>query len=189
MRCLCGSEYLIVEGSLDELTRSGDRRRRDTDRGDFSLGGPAPLSQSPFLSDVVEPITIVFTMSFDDGGSQGLRFADARGTVRNVCLENTLVWADEPKVQEGHHNILLNSFYPHGDQAQRVPISGVEERALLGLLERWASRDPDAMELERRYRRYNAREISMDAFWEGLSDRHHLIQTAVSILFTLRARN
>jgi hypothetical protein len=30
--------------------------------------GPAPLNQSPFLRDVVEPITIVDAMSFDDGG-------------------------------------------------------------------------------------------------------------------------
>ncbi|AGA28664.1 hypothetical protein Sinac_4476 [Singulisphaera acidiphila DSM 18658] len=40
--------------------------------------GPAPLSQSQYLRHVVEPITIVESMSFDDGGSTGLRFRDAK---------------------------------------------------------------------------------------------------------------
>jgi hypothetical protein len=151
--------------------------------------GPAPLDQSPFLSDVVEPITIVDAMSFDDGGSRGLRFADARGAVRDVCLEDTPAWEDGPNILEGHHNIIMNSFFPHGDRARRVPISGAEERALLGLLERWASQDPDAKELERRYELYERREIGIEAFWEGLAERHHLKETAVSILRVLRARN
>jgi hypothetical protein len=151
--------------------------------------GPAPLDQSPFLRDVVEPITIVNAMSFDDGGSKGLRFADARGAVRDVCLEDTRAWEDDPNVLEGHHNIILNSFFPHGDRARRVPISGAEERSLLGLLERWASQDPDAKELERRYGLYERGEIGIDAFWEGVPERHRLKETAVSILRALRARN
>ena len=151
--------------------------------------GPARLNQSPFLRDVVEPITVVDGMSFDDGGSKGLRFADARGAVRDVCLEDTRVWEDDPKVLEGHHNIILNSFFPDGERARRVAISGVEERALLGLLERWANRDADAKELERRYGLYERGEIGVDAFWKGLPDRGRPKETAVSILRALRARN
>ncbi len=102
---------------------------------------------------MVEPITIVDGMSFDDGGSKGLRFADARGAVRDVCLEDTRVWEDDPNVLEGHHNVILNSFFPRGERARRVAISGVEERALLGLLERWAKQDPGTKELKRRHGR------------------------------------
>jgi hypothetical protein len=151
--------------------------------------GPARLDQSPFLCDVVEPITIVDGMSFDDGGSKGLRFADARGAVRDVCLEDTRVWEDDPKVLEGHHNVIMNSFYPRGERAKRVPISGAEERALLGLLERWANQDPDAKELERLHGLYERGEIGVDAFWEGVPDRDRRKETAVSILRELRARN
>ncbi|WP_337177120.1 hypothetical protein [Paludisphaera sp.] len=151
--------------------------------------GPAPSPQSPFLRDVVEPITIVDAMSFDDGGSKGLRFADARGVARDVCLEDTRVWEDDPNTLEGHHNIILNSFFPHGEEARRIPISGAEERALLGLLERWASRDPDAKELERRYGLYERGETGIEAFWDGLPERRRPKETAVSILRALRARN
>ena len=149
--------------------------------------GPAALDRSPFLRDVVEPITIVEGMSFDDGGSRGLHFVDARGSVRDICLEDTRIWEDDPKVLEGHHNIILDSFFPRGDRARRVPISGVEERAVLGLLERWASQDPDAKEVERRYALYERREIGLSAFWEGLPERYRKKETAVSILRTLRA--
>jgi hypothetical protein len=151
--------------------------------------GPARLGQSPFLRDVVEPITIVDAISFDDGGSKGLRFADARGTVRDVYLEDTRVWEDDPNVLEGHHNLILDSFFPRGERARRVPISGVEERSLLGLLERWARQDLDAKELKRRYGLYERGKIGVDAFWEGLPERHRLKETAVSILRELRARN
>jgi hypothetical protein len=151
--------------------------------------GPAPREQCPFLRDVVEPITMVDAMWFDDGGSKGLRFADARGTMRDVCLEDTRVWEVDPNVLEGHHNIILDSFSPDGKRARRVPIGGAEERALLGFHERWARRDPDAKELERRYGLYERGEIGFDAFWEGLQERHRLKETAVSILRELRARN
>ena len=150
---------------------------------------PAGWDRSPFLRDVVEPITIVDAMSFDDGGSKGLRFADSQGIVRDVCLEDTRIWGSNPNVLEGHHNVILNSFFPHGRRARRVPISGVEERALLGLLERWGRRDTDATELERRYRLLERGEISSDAFWDGLPERSRLKETAVSILLELRARN
>jgi hypothetical protein len=102
--------------------------------------GALPLGRSPFLRDVVEPITIVDGMAFSDGGSLGLRFQDARGVVRDICLEDTRIWEDDPGILEGHHNVILNSFFPGGERARRVPVSGDEERALLGLLDRWAQR-------------------------------------------------
>lgn len=151
--------------------------------------GPVPLHRSSFLRDVVEPITIVNAMSFDDGGSQGLRFKDARGVLKDVCLEDTRVWEDDPVALEGHHNIILNSFFPRGEGAQRVPVSGVEERALLGLLDRWARQDPNAMTLEQRHELHERGQIDLDDFWKGLSGEHRVKGIAVSILRELRSRN
>jgi hypothetical protein len=146
--------------------------------------GPAPLNQSTFLADVVEPITIVSGMSFDDGGSQGLRFKDAQGVVRDLCLERTL------SVEREHpETLVLNSYVPAGDHAWRVPRHGIEERATLGLLERWASQDRDAQELDRRYQLYESGAIGVEAFWEGIPDHARVKETAVSIMRTLRARN
>src|SRR5258708_5700563 len=71
--------------------------------------GPLPLSRSPFLRDVVEPISIVEGMAFSDGGSLGLRFQDARGVVRDICLEGTWVLEDNPGITEGHHNVIVDS--------------------------------------------------------------------------------
>jgi hypothetical protein len=145
-----------------------------------SARAPTLMDQCPFLRGVVEPIIVVNAMSFDDGGSKGLRFADSRGVQKDVCLENTL---------GGQRNVVLNSFVPRGDRGQRVPIAGVEERALLGLLERWARQDHDAMELERLYELYERGQIDLIAFWDGLPAACRLKETAVSILRELRARN
>ncbi len=141
------------------------------------------------LEAVVEPITIVAGMSFDDGGSQGLRFRDASGVVRDICLEDTRVWEDDPSVLEGHHNIILNSFSPRGEGARRVAIAGVEERQLLGLLDRWARRDSDAKLIETRSEQYDRGEIDLEAFWKDLPAEARTKSTAVSILQELRRRN
>lgn len=140
----------------------------------------ASLKPTPFLREVVEPITIVDSMAFADGGSEGLRFADARGKARDICLEDSL---------SGQPNLVLDSFLPDGERARRVPIAGVEERALLGLLERWARQDPDARELERRHALYEDGKLSIDAFWKGLPERDRVKGVALNILRRLRERN
>ena len=147
------------------------------------------MSRSPYLADVVEPIAIVEGLSFDDGGSQGLRFKDALGHVKDICLEDTRVWEDDPSVLEGHHNISMNSFFPRGEKARRVPVSGVEERALLGLLDRWVRQDADARLVWERYERYQQGTIGIEAFYEGLSAEQSRKLTAVSIWRQLRERN
>ncbi|MFO0960609.1 MAG: hypothetical protein U0800_24770 [Isosphaeraceae bacterium] len=138
---------------------------------------------------MAEPITIADAMSFDDGGSMGLRFEDAQGAVKDICLQNSLAWEGDPKSDAGHHILVLNSFFPDGKRARRVPVSGGEERALLGLLERWASLDSDAQELEKRFEALERGELSSDDFWKDLPDQARLKEVAVSILRALRARN
>ena len=148
--------------------------------------GPAPLAASPRLRDVVEPITIVLGMSFTDGGSQGLRFQDARGKIWNLSLKRFAFYNPEPPPV-----IVFGSFSPGSDEPRDdwAPISGVDERALLGLLERWAANDPHARELERRYGLRKSGQITSHDFWVGLPDDVKIKAYAVSILRKLRARN
>src|SRR4051794_10563190 len=88
-----------------------------------------------FLRSIMEPVTMTDAMSFDDGGSQGLAFRDAARTVRYVCLLNKL---------DGERNLLLGSFFPTPSRGCKVPVGGPEERAFLGLLERWLRQDAEA---------------------------------------------
>lgn len=148
--------------------RSGSRR------------GPASLSESPYLRGVVEPITIVESMSFDDGGSLGVRFRDAKGVDRDVCMLDTL---------DDRTNVVMGSFWPRHDGTRLIPISGVQERALLGLLDRWAHRDPDGQELLRRTELWEQKKLRTDDFTIGLSDSQREKLHAMNMLRRLRDRN
>ena len=133
---------LVVLGSWFAWSRPHDRHGL----------GPAPLNQSKFLADVVEPITIVSGMSFDDGGSQGLRFKDAHGVMRDLCLESMLSHDEDNRPEE---RLSLNSFHPgrRGMRAWRGTHSWNRGARFTppGMLERWATRQEpcDAQELER----------------------------------------
>ena len=149
--------------------------------------GPAPLDRSPFLRDVVEPITLLDAISWDDGGSKGIRFRDARGTVRLVCLENGPLFGDE-NGDELPPIVVFGGYAPRAEGSRRVPIRGVEERALLGLLDRWARGDATAAELDRRVTaRYAGRPVG--EITAGLADDAGVTLIAVAILAKLRARN
>jgi hypothetical protein len=101
-----------------------------------------PLDRSRYLRDVSEPISFDSGISFDDGGSLGLVFKDSKQVKKAVCLENDL---------EGNQYLVLGSYTP--DENKRVPMSGDEERAFLGLLQRWLRRDPEAQEWSDRLER------------------------------------
>jgi hypothetical protein len=98
--------------------------------------GPVPLDRSMYLRDVTEPITIIKGLSFSDGGSLGISFQDARGVTKDVCLESLAFSPDAEISSEPYGCVVMNSFVPSRDG--RVLVSGDDERALLGLLERWA---------------------------------------------------
>jgi hypothetical protein len=102
--------------------------RRGTDHSQI------PLLHSEYLKDVVEPISMVIGISWDDGGSKGLVFKDSRQIIRSVCLLDNL--ADE-------QNLIFGNYVPDHD-AKRIPIGAPEEKAFLGLLERWYRQDPEA---------------------------------------------
>jgi len=154
----------------------------------FRPGDPVPLSASSFLRDVVEPIAIVGAMSFDDGG-KGIRFKDAQGVERDVCLAEPGLERFSLGDPDADPVLVLDSFFPTGDRAWRVPISGPEERAVLGLLDRWAAADSDAQELERRHDLLARNQLTIDDFWAGMPEKSRLKEPAVSILRVLRSRN
>src|SRR5262245_32096758 len=120
---------LIVLGllSLAILGWTASRRRIDPAR--------VPLSQSEYLKDVVEPISMVVGISWDDGGSHGLVFRDSRQVTKSVCLLDNL---------EGERNLILGTYVPDSRGKRTLPLGGPEEKAFLGLLERWYRQDTDA---------------------------------------------
>jgi hypothetical protein len=148
--------------------------------------GPAPSAAIQELLDVVEPITIVLGVSFTDGGSIGFRFQGARGKTENLSLKRFAFYPPEPPAV-----VVFGSFSPGSDVHHDgwASISGVDERALLGLLERWAADDPHARELERRFDLVKSRRLTVHDFWAGQPEDVEFKAYAVSILRTLRSRN
>ena len=102
--------------------------------------GPVELSRSKYFRTIAEPVVMTKGISWDDGGSTGLRFVDARKVNWEVCLESSLELAEAPGGSKGPHNLTINGFSPDDPGSHRAPISGIDERALLGLLERWSDR-------------------------------------------------
>lgn len=93
--------------------------------------GPVPLARSVYLHGLVEPIRMERGVSYSDGGSLGLRFLDARGTSRSVCLAKPL--------DTGLVYLVLGSDSDTGARGWSVPLTSDEARALLGLLDRWSA--------------------------------------------------
>ncbi|MFO0889124.1 MAG: hypothetical protein U0790_08285 [Isosphaeraceae bacterium] len=92
-----------------------------------------PPDRSEYLRGVTEPITMVFGISWDDGGSNGLSFKDARGTEYSICMMDSL---------DGDQHLRFGSTIP--EKGRPVSIGSEEERAILGLLQRWSSQSRDA---------------------------------------------
>ncbi len=106
--------------------------------------GPLALSHSGSLRRVVEPITIVHFEYYRDGGSIGLAFDDAKGVRRFACLESDMFGGSA-----GSGHLDLDSIEPA--RGVQVPFSGVDERAFLGLLERWSAAKGAVLSLPDKY--------------------------------------
>jgi hypothetical protein len=102
------------------------------DRPDYSA---VLLSQSPYLRDVIEPIVMIGSHGVDDGGSIGIVFRDSKGNEKAITLLDNL---------DGEHNLVFADYFAD-PTLRRVPLAGNEEKALMGLLERWYRQDPDAV--------------------------------------------
>ncbi len=139
-----------------------------------------PLSQAQYLTDVIEPISMIESHSFDDGGSIGLVFRDSKGNEKLITLLDNLY--DE-------HNLVFGvcEGYPKG--GSRAPVAGIDEKAFLGLLERWYRQDPDATKWNDRIDRWlSSGRGHSEGFNEVWGEPLAKLE-AVCILRALRSRN
>lgn len=101
--------------------------------GDFTK---VPLDQSPYLRDVAEPITMIRGPheAASDQVWIGVHFMDATHVERYAEYITTSY-----APVEIHNSLMLGN--------KTVPASGPEERAFLGLLQRWYRQDTEARRL------------------------------------------
>jgi hypothetical protein len=138
------------------------------------------LADSPFLRDVSEPIAIIkgsLTAGSDDHW-MGLTFRDAKQVEKEARY--IYYW---PPVQNhpGYSHALL--------LGQEVPPGGREERAFLGLLQRWYRGDDEARQL---WARVENRDPSLGRTpfgWDGLTEPQAGKVVAVSMMKVLERRN
>ena len=140
----------------------------------------APLSASPFLRDVAEPITMIkgSYMAGSDDHWMGLTFRDAKGVDREAKF--IYYWPpdrDHPGYQQ---KLLLG---------REVSPRGAEERAFLGLLQRWYRGDAEGPGLWARVERKDPSLKRMLWGWEGLTERESAKVVAVLMMRVLQDRN
>jgi hypothetical protein len=170
-----GSVYLVY--FIVSYTRPHDLSRADHPNG---RAASIPPTQSEYLRDVAEPITMVEGISWDNNG-QGLVFKDSRQALKQVCLLFLYEESGDPL----KHNLLLGTALPRVQKGRRIPVAGSEEQAFLGLLERWYRNDPEARAI---WRRYQAKDDD-PLLDQGKSEEYGGKVIAVRILRTLRRRN
>jgi len=136
------------------------------DLGDFTK---VPLDQSPFLRDVAEPITLI-TGSHEAKSDQvwmGVAFMDAKH-VERYAEDVTTSYVPV----EIHESLMLG--------LKTVPARGPEERAFLGLLQRWYRQDAEARELNDHPKRHN---------FSALTEQQQAKVVCVAIMRILSKRN
>jgi hypothetical protein len=135
-----------------------------------------PLSEAQYLQGVIEPISMIDSHSFDDGGSIGLVFKDSTGNEKSIVLLDNL---------DNEHNLVFGVCVAYPKEG-RVALAGDEEKALLGLLERWFRQDPDATKWNDRIDAWSSSgRGNFNQVWgEPLAKLR-----AVCILRSLRSRN
>jgi hypothetical protein len=108
----------------------GLRRSVFRDFGDFTK---VPLDRNPYLRDVAEPITLIRGPRewASDQTWIGIVFVDAKHVER---------WAEY--ITTSYAPVELHQTLVIGGKA--VPVGGPEERAFLGLLQRWQRQDAEA---------------------------------------------
>jgi hypothetical protein len=136
---------------------------------DFRDFTKVSLDRSPYLRDVAEPITLISARweSASDQIWRGVVLLDAKHVERYA----EYVTASYAPV-EMHHTLILGK--------QPVPASGPEERAFLGLLQRWYQRDAEARELTDHLKREDV---------ANLTERQQAKVVGASIMRSLLARN
>jgi hypothetical protein len=132
-----------------------------------------PLDQSGYLREVMEPIAIVQGISWSDDGSFGILFKDSNQVEKAACLEDDI---------DGNRDLSFGTLKPNPQN--RVEMGGVEEKAFIGLLQRWLLQDPEAQEL------YDLMESkSRSVFTGGETEQRRTKAMAVSMMRKLMKRN
>jgi hypothetical protein len=140
----------------------------------------SPLTTSPFLRDVAEPIAMIkgsYVAGSDDHW-MGVTFKDAKQVERQV--KYIYYWppvGDHPGYQR---KLLLG---------REVPPGGAEERAFLGLLQRWYRGDDEIRQLWARVERDDPALARTPWGWDGLTDQQSGKIVAVTIMKVLQGRN
>ncbi len=138
------------------------------------------LADSPFLREVSEPIAIIkgsLTAGSDDHW-MGLTFRDANQVEREVRY--IYYWPPVQNHPGYSHALLLGKEVPHG---------GREERAFLGLLQRWYRGDVEARQLWARVERRDPSLGRTPFGWDGLTEPQAGKVVAVSMMKVLERRN
>lgn len=163
MICLTAAVLLLLAAALTRHDR----------RWNFTA---IPLAPHDYLKDVAEPITIVDSIVWDDGGGKGLSFKDARGVVRSVCLGTG---------PDGDNDFMLGSMTP--DRGTKAAIGGPEEQAFLGLLQRWSLHDPQALACSERIERWLHADIKQPVLTgDETAEQRHAMRAVVMMLKLLR---
>lgn len=137
-------------------------------------------SSNPYLSDIVEPVTMVEGFRWDCG-SIDLVFQDAHGQLKQVSL----IYEDDFKHPVQKH-LLFGTTLMHGGRSKgtRVPNGGRDESAFINLLERWYARNPAAQKWNREMEASRASRTFFDVNGRPPKDRAQIL--AVLMLRGLR---
>lgn len=151
---------------------------------DFRDFTKVPLDQSPYLRDVAEPITLIRGPheAASDSVWMGIVFVDAKHVERYA--EYVIHSYDPVEIPgsttlgtvERRDTLMLGT----ARNIKPVPAGGADERAFLGLLQRWYRHDAEARELTNSSRR--------DDF-SRLTEQQKAIITGVAMMRRLLARN
>jgi hypothetical protein len=144
-------------------------------------------TQSQYLRDVTEPITMVEGIIWDNT-SLGLVFKDSRQTPKYVCLLRLYEESDDPLKR----NLLLGTALPHVQEGERIPVAGAVEMEFLGLLERWYRNDPEARRIAHRIETiaHRARAREPHPYYDqGRTEEYGGKVIAIEIMRLLRRRN
>ncbi|MCK5123275.1 MAG: hypothetical protein KAQ87_03975 [Candidatus Pacebacteria bacterium] len=137
------------------------------------------LLQSAEILGISLPIEIEKVLFYSDGGTTGVIVKDANGKDFFFCLDGRMREMEMEKEPESYH-ICLETTYPTDAKAQKISISGEKEKAILNILQDWASKQ---VSKEEQVRLLNTRTVV------GLSEEELKIYRILKVIKKLEDRN
>jgi len=84
--------------------------------------------------NLYSPIEIKDTLYYKDGGTTGIIIKDNSGKTSLLCLDGRMQ-IDEPGRTPKPYHVYIGATYPTDPKAQKIPIGGKEEKAILKILQ------------------------------------------------------